>query len=80
MDLTVKQFGERFREEIISNCSIFALRAKGIRRINRNRPLSTLLRSVLQIHLLLVAQRRIRRSACRMLYANHIIYDWVPLN
>ena len=63
--------------KIISNRLIFCLRVKDIRLISRGKHLSMLLQNVQRIHLLQVEQRRIRRSACKKLYASRIIYDLV---
>ena len=54
--------------KITSTRLISCLRAKDTRRISHDKHLLKLLRNVLQIHLLQVAQRRIHRNACKKLY------------
>ena len=65
--------------KIISIHLVSCLLVKDIRLINRGKNLSALLPNVLQIHLLLVERRRIRRNECKRLFAGHTIYGLVTL-
>lgn len=65
--------------KIISIHLISCLLVKDIRLINRDKHLLERLPNVLQTHLLLVEQRRIRRNECKRLFAGHTIYGLVTL-
>ena len=54
---------------------ISCLRVKDTRRKGRDTHLLMHRLNVRRIHLLQAEKRRIRRSVCRRLYANHTIYD-----
>ena len=53
------------------------LLSKDTRRKGRDTHLLMHRPNVRRTHLLRAEKRRIRRSVCRRLYANHTIYDWV---